>query len=238
MKKKLKYVLTLIVLVLALIIGYVEKDSTDSVSGDTAEIARTVETDSDAADQTGAADQDTGADQAADSSQTDDSDKTTADNQASDADQTAADNQANDSDKATADDKANGSDKTTNAEQTDTSDIREDGTYTSKDEVAAYIHLYGHLPDNYITKNEAKALGWVNSEGNLGKVAPGKSIGGDHYGNYEGTLPEKSGRSYTECDIDTNGSYRGAKRIVFSNDGLIYYTEDHYETFELLYGEE
>lgn len=118
------------------------------------------------------------------------------------------------------------------------SDIRESGEYTSKDEVAEYIHLYGHLPDNYITKNEAKKLGWVSKEGNLGEVAPGKSIGGDHYGNYEGLLPEKAGRSYTECDIDSDGGYRGAKRIIFSNDGLIYYTEDHYETFDLLYGEE
>ena len=83
-----------------------------------------------------------------------------------------------------------------------------------------------------------KALGWVSSEGNLGVVAPGKSIGGDYFGNYEGNLPEKEGREYHECDIDSDGGYRGAKRIVYSNDGLIYYTEDHYETFELLYGEE
>ena len=116
--------------------------------------------------------------------------------------------------------------------------ISEDGTYTSKEEVAAYIHQYGHLPSNFITKKEAKKLGWVSSEGNLWEVAPGKSIGGDYFGNYEGNLPEKKGRDYYECDIDTDGSYRGAKRIVFSDDGLIYYTEDHYETFELLYGEE
>lgn len=114
----------------------------------------------------------------------------------------------------------------------------EDGSYTSKEDVAAYIHEYGHLPSNFITKKEAKKLGWVSSEGNLGKVAPGMSIGGDYFGNFEGNLPESKGRDYYECDIDTDGSYRGAKRIVFSNDGLIYYTEDHYETFELLYGEE
>lgn len=117
-------------------------------------------------------------------------------------------------------------------------EIQEDGTYTSKEEVAGYIHLYGHLPDNFITKKEAKALGWVSSEGNLAEVAPGKSIGGDYFGNFEGNLPEKKGREYHECDIDSDGGYRGAKRIVYSNDGLIYYTEDHYETFELLYGEE
>lgn len=116
--------------------------------------------------------------------------------------------------------------------------IAEDGAYTSKEEVAEYIVLYGHLPDNFITKKEAKALGWVSSEGNLGEVAPGKSIGGDYFGNFEGSLPEKEGRDYHECDIDSDGGYRGAKRIVYSNDGLVYYTEDHYETFELLYGEE
>ena len=115
--------------------------------------------------------------------------------------------------------------------------ISEDGSYTSKDDVALYIHTYGHLPDNFITKKQAQALGW--SGGSLEPYASGKCIGGSHFGNYEGILPEKDGRSYTECDIDTLGAdKRGAKRIVFSNDGLIYYTEDHYETFELLYGEE
>ncbi len=116
--------------------------------------------------------------------------------------------------------------------------VSESGEYTSKDDVARYIYLYGHLPGNFITKKEAKALGWVSSEGNLGKVAPGKSIGGDYFGNYEGNLPKADGREYHECDIDSDGSYRGPKRIVFSNDGLIYYTEDHYNSFELLYGEE
>ncbi len=116
--------------------------------------------------------------------------------------------------------------------------LSEDGTYTTKDEVAAYLHEYGHLPSNFITKKEAKKLGWVSSEGNLNEVAPGMSIGGDYFGNYEGNLPEADDRDYYECDIDFDGTYRGAKRIVYSNDGLIYYTDDHYETFELLYGEE
>ena len=117
------------------------------------------------------------------------------------------------------------------------SEIQEDGTYTSKEEVAAYIHIYGHLPDNYISKKEAQELGWEG--GSLEPYAPGKSIGGSYFGNYEGLLPEADGRTYTECDIDTQGKdSRGAKRIVFSNDGLIYYTEDHYNSFELLYGEE
>lgn len=117
-------------------------------------------------------------------------------------------------------------------------DIQEDGTYTSKEDVAAYLNAFGHLPGNFITKNQAKELGWDSQKGNLGEVAPGKSIGGDYFGNYEGILPEQNGREYHECDIDSTGGYRGAKRIVYSNDGLIYYTEDHYETFELLYGEE
>ena len=108
------------------------------------------------------------------------------------------------------------------------------GSYTSKEEVALYIHLYGELPMNFMTKKHAKALGWEG--GALEPVAPGMSIGGDYFGNYEGLLPED--REYTECDIDTRGKdNRGAKRIVFSDDGLIYYTEDHYKTFELLYGE-
>ena len=116
--------------------------------------------------------------------------------------------------------------------------ISEDGTYTSKEEVAEYLHTYGHLPSNFIKKKAAQKLGWVSKEGNLWDVAPGMSIGGDYFGNYEGSLPEAEDRDYYECDIDFDGSYRGAKRIVYSNDGLIYYTEDHYETFELLYGEE
>ena len=108
------------------------------------------------------------------------------------------------------------------------------GSYTTKEDVALYIHLYGDLPFNFMTKKEARALGWEG--GSLEPVAPGMCIGGDWFGNYEGLLPED--REYTECDIDTLGkSSRGAKRIVFSDDGLIYYTEDHYESFELLYGE-
>lgn len=113
-----------------------------------------------------------------------------------------------------------------------------DGEYTSREEVALYIHQYGCLPGNYITKKQAQALGWVSKEGNLWEVAPGKSIGGDRFGNYEGNLPEAEGRQYYECDIDFDGAYRNAKRILYSNDGLIFYTDDHYKTFTQLYGEE
>lgn len=116
--------------------------------------------------------------------------------------------------------------------------VDEDGWYSSKEEVALYIHLYGHLPGNFVTKREAQDKGW--SGGSVERyTGEGTAIGGSRFGNYEGLLPEKEGRTYTECDIDTVGAgSRGAKRIVFSNDGLIYYTGDHYESFELLYGEE
>ncbi|MEE1114398.1 MAG: ribonuclease domain-containing protein [Eubacterium sp.] len=122
-----------------------------------------------------------------------------------------------------------------NEDADDSASIDEDGSYTSKDEVALYIHTYGHLPSNYITKRDAEDLGWNSKEGNLWDVADGMSIGGSKFGNYEGLLPEKSGRKYYECDIDYDGGYRGAKRIIYSNDGLIFYTEDHYKTFEQLY---
>ena len=104
--------------------------------------------------------------------------------------------------------------------------------YSDKDHVAAYLMEFDELPENYLTKKEAQALGWVSNLGNLWEVAPGMSIGGDRFGNYEGILPKKNGRQYYECDIDFDGTYRNGKRIVFSNDGLIFYTEDHYETFE------
>lgn len=113
--------------------------------------------------------------------------------------------------------------------------ITETGFYTSKEDVADYIYMFQHLPDNFITKKEAEALGWNNKEGNLWAVAPGMSIGGGRFGNYEERLPDADGRKYYECDIDYDGGYRNEKRIVYSNDGLIFYTEDHYESFEQLY---
>ena len=122
-------------------------------------------------------------------------------------------------------------------EAPDSNLLDKNGSYTSKDDVALYLHQYGHLPPNFITKKEAQSLGW--SGGSLEPFAPGKCIGGSQFGNYEGLLPKAPGRYYTECDINTLGkSKRGAERIVFSNDGLIFYTGDHYESFELLYGEE
>jgi hypothetical protein len=115
-------------------------------------------------------------------------------------------------------------------------DLDENGTYTSKDEVAWYLHTYGHLPSNYITKSEAEDAGWKSGGKSLAQACPGKSIGGDRFGNREKRLPVAKGRIWYECDIDYAGQKsRNAKRILYSNDGLIYYTEDHYQTFERLY---
>lgn len=112
--------------------------------------------------------------------------------------------------------------------------LDEHGTYDTKDEVALFIHQYNRLPDNFMTKKEAREYGW--SGGALNRVVKGKCIGGDVFSNFEGVLPDIDG-TYYECDIDTlTKKKRGAKRIVFSDEGDIYYTEDHYESFELLYG--
>ena len=113
-------------------------------------------------------------------------------------------------------------------------DVVKGKAYTDKDHVAAYIHVYKTLPPNYITKGQATKLGW-KTKGTLDQVAPGKSIGGDRYNNYEKKLPDKQGRVWKECDIDYVRGNRNAKRICFSSDGLIYYTSSHYQKFERLY---
>jgi len=110
--------------------------------------------------------------------------------------------------------------------------VEEDGWYDSLEEVSVYLTFFEELPDNYITKKEAQSFGWDSRKGNLWDVAYGCSIGGDRFGNYEGLLPDAKGRKWTECDIDFDGSYRGSERIVFSDDGLIYYTDDHYKSFD------
>jgi len=110
--------------------------------------------------------------------------------------------------------------------------VEEDGWYDSMEEVSVYLTFFEELPDNYITKKEAQSFGWDSRKGNLWDVAYGCSIGGDRFGNYEGLLPEAKGRKWTECDIGFEGKYRGSERIVFSNDGLIYYTDDHYKSFD------
>ena len=112
----------------------------------------------------------------------------------------------------------------------ETAAVEEDGTYDSKEDVAEYLSIYKKLPKNYITKGEARKLGWHG--GAVEPYAPGKCIGGDRFGNRERKLPDKGNRKYYECDIDTLGKKRGAKRMIYSNDGLIYYTGDHYNSFE------
>ena len=113
--------------------------------------------------------------------------------------------------------------------------LNEEGRYTSPEDVAAYLHVYQKLPPNFMTKNEAMALGWESDQGNLWDVTEQVSIGGDLFGNREGLLPKQSGRIWYECDVNYRGGFRGPERIVYSNDGLIYYTKDHYQTFTRLY---
>ncbi len=113
-------------------------------------------------------------------------------------------------------------------------DIDPEGFYYSKEDVALYIHVYGELPPNFVTKSQAKQQFGSNYKA----MQAGYRIGGDTFQNREGLLPKKSGRTYTECDILPLGeTQRNACRIVFSNDGLVYYTDDHYASFTLLYGE-
>lgn len=98
--------------------------------------------------------------------------------------------------------------------------------------IADYLFTYGELPDNFLTKNEAKALGWDSSKNYVSDVAPGYSIGGDRFGNYEELLPDASGRKWYEADANYTSGPRGAERVVYSSDGLVYYTDDHYASFE------
>lgn len=117
-------------------------------------------------------------------------------------------------------------------------DVIEGEYYSTKELVSLYIHQYGELPPNYITKDKAQELGWVASKGNLWEVTDRLIIGGDRFGNREKLLPEMAGRQYYECDVNYNGGFRGAERLVYSNDGLIFYTSDHYSTFtEILFEE-
>ena len=111
-------------------------------------------------------------------------------------------------------------------------DLPQEGEYYYDIEnVVLYLYLYEELPENYMTKSEARKLGWEG--GSVERYKEGAAIGGDTFGNREGLLPEKSGRTYTECDIDTLGEDgRGAKRLVFSSDGLYFYTIDHYDSFD------
>ena len=109
---------------------------------------------------------------------------------------------------------------------------------TDPQQIVNYLGAYGKLPENFITKKEAQNLGWDSWHNYVGDVAPGKSIGGDRFGNYERRLPSKEGRTWYECDANYRGKARGAERVLFSSDGLYYYTSDHYKTFKQMYPEE
>lgn len=106
---------------------------------------------------------------------------------------------------------------------------------TAPQDIADYIFAHGTLPDNFLTKNEARQLGWDSSKNYVSDVAPGYSIGGDKFGNYEGLLPDASGRKWYEADANYTVGPRGAERILYSSDGLVYYTNDHYQTFTEMY---
>ena len=108
---------------------------------------------------------------------------------------------------------------------------------TDPQQIVNYLDRYGKLPENFITKKEAKALGWDSRYNYVGEVAPGKSIGGDHFGNYDGLLPDRKGRKWRECDVNYRGKKRGTERLIYSNDGLYYYTNDHYQTFTQMFPE-
>lgn len=112
---------------------------------------------------------------------------------------------------------------------------KKSGPIIEPQDIADYIFEHGELPDNFITKKEAQALGWDSSRNYVGDVAPGKSIGGDRFGNYEGLLPSKKGRQWYEADCYYTGGKRNAHRILYSNDGLVYYTDDHYESFTQMF---
>ncbi|ERJ12211.1 ribonuclease domain-containing protein [Haloplasma contractile] len=122
--------------------------------------------------------------------------------------------------------------------ESDEQDIDEDGLYTEKDQVALYLRTYGRLPNNYITKREAIKIGFFNSKENILEQNEKISIGGDIFYNKEEVLETINNRIYFECDVNYTGGSRGKERIIYSNDGLIYYTNDHYETFTVLYGED
>lgn len=107
----------------------------------------------------------------------------------------------------------------------------EQGPIIAPQDIADYLFAHGRLPENFITKQEAQALGWDSGRNDVSDVAPGMSIGGDRFGNYEGLLPKKKGRQYYECDCNYTAGPRGAERIVYSTDGLVFYTADHYATF-------
>lgn len=113
-----------------------------------------------------------------------------------------------------------------------TENIKEDESYYRMEDVAAYIHIYNKLPQNYLTKKQARNLGWIPKKNNLWEVTKKGVIGGDRFGNFENNLPKSS---YKEADVNYHGGKRNAERLVFDNEGNIFYTKDHYQSFERIY---
>ncbi len=105
------------------------------------------------------------------------------------------------------------------------------GPLNQPQSIVDYLAKRGRLPDNFVTKKEAQKNGWDSRRNRLSDVLPGKSIGGDRFGNYEGILPTAKGRQYYECDCFYVSGSRNGCRLVYSNDGLYFYTGDHYVTF-------
>lgn len=160
----------------------------------------------------------------------DSSDRTTTKNQADETKQAANTKQIHSTKKEN-----NKTENTTLTAQANELTIEFGQAYNTPEDVAYYLHLFKELPPNYLTKKEASAKGWQADKGNLWEVTDEMSIGGDRFGNREGTLPEGKGIQYYEADVNYEGGHRGAERLVYSNEGTIYYSEDHYETFEQLY---
>ncbi|WP_347253380.1 ribonuclease domain-containing protein [Leminorella grimontii] len=102
---------------------------------------------------------------------------------------------------------------------------------TQRQTVVNYVREHGRLPDYYITKSQARSQGWDARDGNLCSVLPGKAIGGDRFSNREKRLPQAKGRTWFEADINYRCGHRGAERLLYSDDGLIYVTIDHYQRF-------
>lgn len=102
---------------------------------------------------------------------------------------------------------------------------------TEQKRVVSYLQQHQRLPDYYITKKQAREQGWDARSGNLCSVLPGKAIGGDRFSNREGRLPTANKRVWREADINYSCGRRGAYRMLYSSDGLIFVTRDHYKNF-------
>lgn len=119
-----------------------------------------------------------------------------------------------------------------NKNSSDTANSFDIAQLTEAKTVVDYVKKNQRLPNYYLTKKEAEGRGWKPYKGNLCEVLPGKAIGGDYFGNREGRLPNRKGRKYFEADINYDCGGRNANRLVYSSDGLIFITKDHYRTFQ------